>query len=281
MKYLISTFDCVLFATEKTELKKNTKYKILSADCDVIVFANNTIPFLLDLKNNVSSNLLKVQVGIDFYYFLFPIKFYDCYNVNFKFGSHEVQVSLLSDLKIIVDGELICEQNVDKLKYSHYQVFGDICIIFFEGKRNFVAILKGKELKFCSYYDECNIADDEKYFMCKLNDFLNHGKVCHIKNQEIETYLVYLDEEELNLKEEFLSFVFLDCFLASNLKYCNNLLSDELKLEDEKQLKNFFPKFDYYYPVSSEKFILINKNTLAGIFEFDIKNNKIINIKSL
>jgi hypothetical protein len=94
----------------------------------------------------------------------------------------------------------------------------------------------------------------------------------------MEEYLVYLDDEKLNLKEEFVSFVFLDCVKAKNFKYANELLCDNLKLENEKEIEKFFPEFDYFYPAQKNSFILINKNTLAGIFEFNIHNNLILNI---
>mgnify|MGYP003296168547 CR=1 FL=1 len=44
----------------------------------------------------------------------------------------------------------------------------------------------------------------------------------------------------------------------------NLFLKEDLKLKDEKELKHFFPKFDFYYPIDKNKFILLNKNTLAG-----------------
>ena len=133
---------------------------------------------------------------------------------------------------------------------------------------------------FADYYDECNEGENEKIFMCKIGDILNHGLVFSLKGKETENYLVYLDNEELNLKNEFLPFVFLDCLKVGNYKYCNNLLCEEMKIENEKEIKDFFPQFDFYYPINNKQFILINKNTLTGIYDFEIENNKIVNIMS-
>jgi hypothetical protein len=168
---------------------------------------------------------------------------------------------------------------VENLIYSHFEIKNDMCFIYFSGKRSFVTVIKEDEICFSNYYDECNISEDEMLFMCKLNDTLNHGLVFKIKGKETEKYLVYLDNEELNLKSEFLPFVFLDCLMAENYKYCKNLLCEEMQIDNEKKTKNFFNSFDFYYPINNHKFILINKNTLAGIYDFEIENNKISNIK--
>ena len=48
------------------------------------------------------------------------------------------------------------------------------------------------------------------------------------------------------------------------------------KLKDENSVKEFFPEFDYYYPITNEEFILIKKNTLAGIYKFEIQNKEIV-----
>lgn len=277
MKYLIPTFNCEVFKTECYQLLKNIKYQIESDIDNSIVFSNKTIPFLLDLNNE---NILKVDFKNDLYIFLFPINFKDTFFNQFKFNSHDIIISISNYIRIFFDSELICEKNVENLKFSHFEIIGEFCFIYFEGKRNFLVALKSNDVLFDSYYDECNINENEKYFMCKLNDSLNHGVVFSFKNKEYEKYLVYLDNDELKLKDELLPMVFLDCVKAKNFKYCNNLLCDELKVEDEKQIEKFFPDFDFLYPISSKEIILINKNTLAGIFEFVIEHNEILNIMS-
>ena len=165
---------------------------------------------------------------------------------------------------------------MENLKYSHYEIDGEFCFVYFVGKRNFVAILKGDELCFADYYDECNINENEKYFMRKLHDSLNHGRVCEIKEGKQSTYLVYLDNDEMNLKSEFLPCVFLDCVQAGNIKYLKNLLCEDLcKVES---VENFFPEFDMCFQVKEDIVILTKKNTLAGVFKFEIDNCKIVNI---
>ena len=114
--------------------------------------------------------------------------------------------------------------------------------------------------------------------MCKKTDSLNHGEVVRVEHNKYEKYLVYLDNEDLCLKDEFIPMVFLDCVLAKNLKYCNDLLDINLKMENETQIEKFFPTFTKFVPISSKEIILINKNTLAGIFEFSIKDSRINNI---
>ena len=282
MNYLISKFDCVLFSKQAFPIVSNVKYNIVEMceECGIVISNDRTIPHVLDL-NSFNENILKVEFKNDNYYFMFANKYNAFSTTKFNYKSNEVVISLSNKIIITVSGELICEENVDNLSFSHYEFIDDFCLIYFTGLRNYITVLKDKEVCFSGYYDECNVGDKERYFMFRSNDFLNHGRVLQIKNNEYLSYLVYLDDEELNLKDEFVPFVFLDCLKAGNLKYCNQLLSDELKLEDEKDICNFFTEFDYYYPITSTEFILINKNTLAGIFKFDIENNLISNIKSL
>lgn len=279
MNYLISTFNGYIFSNKIFEVFSFVKYKFdLKENEKAIAFLkDNSNPFVLDLKNQCE-NVLKVRVGFDNFYFLFSNSCSNFFSTSFNFKNKTISISLSSKLMISIDGMLKCSENVDNLSYSHFELLNDLCLIYFTGKRDYVVIFKEDELCFASYYDECNIKDNEKYFMCKLNDSLNHGKVCEIKDKEVNSYLVYLDNEELNLKEEFLPLVFIDCVKAGNFKYCNALLSDNLKMKNEKDIKTFFPEFDLCYPTDERKIILINKNTLAGIYAFEVQNNLIINI---
>lgn len=280
MNYLISTFDGYFASNKIFEMHKGVKYQLSLKDAErAIVFSKLTsIPFVFDL-NSSSEQVLKVKYDLDNFYFLFSDYKSDFFATSFSFKNKKVEISLSKTLFITLDGVLKCSENVENLNFSHHEIVGDICLIYFTGKRDYVAILKSDELCFASYYDECNVRDNEKYFMCKLKDSLNHGKVCHIKDKEVSSYLVYLDDEDLKLKDEFLPVVFMDCVRAENFKYCNNLLCENLKMKDEKEIKNFFPSFDFSYPISENKLILINKNTLAGIYAFEIENNLIVNIR--
>lgn len=282
MIYLIPMFDCCVVAEDTFFLKANARYKIVEKgrNCGIVFGYKNEIPFLLDL-NHQSKNILKVNNGVNCFYFLFPSYYSGFFTTKFSYHSKELIINLSNKLIITFDGVLICEQNVENLKYSHHEVNKNLCLIYFTGERNFVVVLKDGELCFANYYDECNDKKEEKYFMCKLNDSLNHGMVCYVKEDVCETYCVYLDNEELNLKQEFIPFVFLDCVKATNFKYCNELLGENLRMENEKQIKEFFPEFDYFYPLTKNTFMLAKKNTLAGIYNFEVENNHILNITNL
>ena len=75
--------------------------------------------------------------------------------------------------------------------------------------------------------------------------------------------------------------MFLDCVKAGNLKYANQLLTEELKQKDVNNIKNFFPEFDCYTCISQNEFFVFKKNTLAGIYKFEIINLEISNITQL
>lgn len=282
MKYLIPMFNCVVFNDEIIKLKKGVKYKIVEMGnkCGIVFGCENEIPYAFDFEEN-STNVLKVEFERNSYCFLFPHKNPNYFSTRFMFKSKEIELNLSSDLKVYLNKALICEENVENLKFSHFEIVGDICLIYFEGERNYLLVIFDDEIKFSNYYDECNCLKNEKYFMSKLNDSLNHGLICHIFDGKVETYLAYLDDDELNLKTEFVAFVFLDCVKAKNFNYCNELLCDNLKIKEKDQLEKFFPEFDYFYPLSENKFMLAKKNTLAGIYSFEIENNRISNIHCL
>ncbi len=268
-----------MFGKTNFKIQKGVKYKITpeKENLNLVVSYDCGIPFVFDL-NMTSENVLCFKHNFDSYYFLFNENRNELFQTKISFKNKEIFVSLSKFLMITIDGVLICEEYVENLKFSHYEIFQDLCLIYFVGKRNYVVALDDKQVCFCSYYDECNVSENEKYFMCRLYDSLNHGKVFHIKEKEHFSYLVYLDDQDMNLKKEFVAQVFLDCVKAGNFKYCNNLLCDNLKLKNVDEIKTFFPQFDFYYPLEENVVALANKNTLAGIFEFEIENNKIFNI---
>ena len=197
---------------------------------------------------------------------------------TFKFKNSEIAISLSENLTISVAGELLVEKQNCALRYSHFEIFNEFCLIYFLGKRNFIVVLKNKELFYADYYDKIELAENEFYFLTFLNDSLNHGKVCHISSNKSEKYLVYLDEFEMHLKPEFLPFVFLDCLLANNFKYCNALLTDGLKQNQPKEIANFFCEFDRFYPLNNLTFAVIKKDDVVGIYKFELEKDKIANI---
>lgn len=260
---------------EKYKILPNVKYEIKEG-LDFLVFSSGAIPFIFSLKEECE-NVLHINKGIDSFYFLFPIK-YKYFSSKFIYKGKEITINNYNDFKLIYGGEVIITKDSLNMEFSHYEIDGDLCLIFFKGERNYLIILQNKEILFDNYYDECNIDEKEKYFMCKLFDSLNHGRVAHIKESKFDSYLIYLDNNELKLNNEFLPHVFLDCVLAKNYSYANELLSEEIKLKNKDNIGLFFNEFDYFYPLSLVEYVLIKKNTLAGICEFEIKNNKICNI---
>ena len=276
MKYLIPTLNCYVFDEEIVPLRANVQYEIQNVKEQEVIFLENSYPVVIDFNN--SKNLVKIHEKNNEYYFFFPQSSNTFFITKFNIQSHEVIISLSDCLNITIDGMLTFQEIVDNLKYSHYEIEKDLCLIYFEGKRNFIVVIKNLEVFVACYYDECNLEDGNKYFLSKLKDSLNHGLVVHIQTNVVEKYLVYLDEEELKLKQDFICFVFLDCVKAGNFKYCNELLNGDLKLKDEKLIKDFFPVFDYFYPLRENKFVLFKKNTLAGICEFVIEDCKVSNI---
>lgn len=198
-----------------------------------------------------------------------------------KFKNSEIAISLSENLTISIGEKILAEMPNYNLKFSHFETFNDFCFIYFLGARNFVAIIKGREIFYADYYDKIELLNDEFYFLTYLKDTLNHGKVCHISAKESEKYLVYLDDFDLNLKPEFLPHVFLDCLLAGNFKYCNALLSGGLKQSEPSEIANFFCEFDGFYPLDNLTFALIKKDAVAGIYKFEIENNEIVNISEI
>lgn len=277
MNYLISSFDCFLRCETIFPIQKNVKYKLLSNgdECGIIFATARCFPFVFDLKKH-SENVLKLNIEGNNYFFIFPILYASNFTTKFRFKAKDVFVNLSEKLIISIEGLCLCEKNVENLNFSHYEIEGEFCYIYFTGKRNFLVLIKNEELCFADYFDECNLKDKEKFFMCKQHDCLNHGKVCEIKQDKIENYLVYLDNEEMQLKKEFVPSVFMDCVKVGNLKYAKNLLCEELKRANN--VENFFPDFDMFFQIEERVVALIKKNTLSGVFKFEIENCKISNI---
>ena len=150
--------------------------------------------------------------------------------------------------------------------------------LFFNGDRNFFIIIEDTKLLYSSYYDEFNNKKEEKWFMCKLHDGLNHGRVFQIGEGKVNSYTVYLDDFNLNLKERFVSHVFLDCIIAKNYAYCNYLLQEDIRLKNLQDFEKYFNDFDYFIELEEHSFALIKKNALVGIYKFEVKGNYISNI---
>lgn len=276
MNYLISMQHCYFENDKIVEIIPYAKYEIKITDENVLFFGD----FLPQVVNFSScENVEKITHGVDNFFLLDFKSIKDSESVSLTFKNKPINVNCGRDLNITYNGNNIFEIENCCLNYSHFETFNGFCLIYFCGKRNFVVCLKD-DVEFASFYDEINLKDKERYFMCRCHDILNQGKVFHL-TEKVEEYYVYLDNYDLNMKSQFVSCVFLDCILTSNLKYANELLVDDMKKQDEKIIKTFFPVFDCYVILDENLFLLKNKNTLAGIFKFEIINNKINNIIQL
>ena len=273
MNYLMSRCNCVL-EKNKFPILKNVLYQIEQVDEKEMLIIEDGL-FILNLK---SKNVLKFSYNSNNYFLVNPAFNVNNFSCSFMANKNLISISISNELKIVINGNVEKQTFVTNIEYKCFEIVGDVTIIYFEGKRNFVVIIQKEKVVEAMYYDELNVNGEEKWFMMKLYDSLNHGKVVHISGQKVDNYLVYLDDNDLNLKTEFVAHVFLDCLISGNYKYCNNLLCEELKQKDEKEIKTFFPEFDFVYPVENNVFALIRKNTLAGIYKFEINNLLIENV---
>lgn len=275
MNYLISKFNASL--NGKFDINKGVLYE-LGEDEKFCVYAENQVPYIFDLEK-LDAHILKITVERDVCYVLYP---YLCFNgktLKVKCGTKDVFISISDQIIVSCNDHIYTDEIQTEITYSHYENFNGVDVLFFEGKRKFVVFISENEIS-GTFYDEYNNSEEEQFFVCYMFDCLNHGKVFHIKSGKLETYLVYLDNEEMLLKEQFVPCVCLDCVKCGNLKYANELFVDNCKQEDEKILKTFFEEFDDYF-VFKDYYILTKKNTLAGIYKFEIKDCKIENIINL
>jgi len=277
MNYLISRFNCFLFENN-IEIKKDVKYKFNLINKNFLFFGfNNEIPLNINFFN-LNRNILKFNYGNDSYFIINSIKVCESCCFKVKHLGQEFFITLSSCLNICTDKENLLNIDVADISFSHTEKLGNILLIHFLGIKNFVVIIENSKVLIASYYDEYNETESEKTFMLKLRDCLNHGRVFKIINNKYEEYLVYLDDYDLKLNSRFLVYTFLDCLLAKNYKYCNNLLNENVKQKDSRNISNFFSEFDYYIELEQNVFALIKKDTLSGIFKFETNNLNIDNI---
>lgn len=280
MNYLISRFDGFIVEDKIQEIYRNVQYLVKNVDNPFLLCNKNGEEFrLIELKSE-DKNILAIKHKSNTYYILSPTKRNNCSCVSFEFENKHISISISSSLQVVVDGKIEFYEDVEGIAYSSFEIVSKFCVVYFVGARNYMLILEKDKVVVASYYDECNIKDKERFFMYRLNDSLNHGRVFHINEQKVENYLVYLDDYDLNLNSRFVAHVFLDCVKAGNFKYCNNLLCEDLKQKKEENIKEFFLEFDAFCELEENEFALIKKNTLAGIYKFEIDNALIQNIIS-
>ena len=274
MNYLISAMDCIVLSSNYPIIK-NVKYEFEFSD-DVELLMDNQFNLIPFFPNN--NKIAKIKYKLNNYYFLFPDKMGVVEVYSLRYNSKQILVQISNFITISIDDKVLCDNMVSEISFSHYEIDKEIIFIYFSGERNYVVVIKDLKLYFAGYCDECNIKENEKYFLMKMRDSLNHGNVCHVQKQEIETYLVYLDDFEMNMKNEFASCVFLDCVLARNFKYANQILCETIRMKKEGEINSFFPCFDNYYLIEENVAVLFNKSQSVAVVEFQVDNCEIQNI---
>ena len=266
----------MLMETEEVKLFKDVKYYVEIKNKNYLVLFKDYKHKYINFYNN--KNVLNIKTKNNCYFVLFDNCESEACMFKIKHLNYEIFITLFKNLTIVIDGEVILNEAISNLQYSTFEVIGDFVIIYFTGVKNYFVLIQKNKLVCASFYNEFNSSEKERIFMCKCSDCLNHGKVFKLKDNMFEKYLVYLDDYELNLKPRFLCYAFLDCVINENFNYCNALLDENIKQSEAKNIKEFFPEFDYYFEDESNQFVLINKNALAGIYKFEVDNLKITNI---
>ena len=281
MNYLISRCDLFNLSEQEKieadvwhqfEFDENKTNLFLQTESGEIVCVNS--------EHSIDYCTLCEFLGDKYFFVLLP-KQSLCETFCFSYNGKNYTLNFSSKLHVFCDNSLIFEKDLCgcRLKFSHSESFGKMFLVYFEGRRNFVLVLHNDNV-FADFYDELNNSKNEKWFMRKLCDSLNHGRVINIKDNKIDEYLVYLDENELKLKDDFVPLIFFDCVLANNFNYALELLCESLKTNGEVGVKEFFGEFDYFCEHNG-KYFLLNKNALVGIYRFEIVDCKIENIVSL
>lgn len=284
MIYLYSRFRCLIVGDKKMEIKPNVFYRLEEdiSNSYILYGYNKEYPVAINFAELINgekydcANVVIVNSKTFIFLNLKPILENNV--VMLKLQNKDYCLSISNQVNLSVNGELILDKQINaELNYSNFEQIGEFYLIYLKGETNFVIILKNAEVLFADFYNEINVCENERTFMLKLNDALNHGRVATIKNKEFESYLVYLDDNELNMQNDFTFLIFLDCFVAGNFNYCNNLLADDIKQAEAKNITKFFEPFDFYVPFGDVVFTF-KKNTLSGVYEFVVENNKILNI---
>jgi len=287
MIYLFSKVPFYVMSSNRfIYFEKNLFYQLEKFTSEnFMVFSEGYYPQCISLDYNITqksnSSLNIVKLERDVFLFLNFKKIVCPQFVQVKCGNLNICVSISNTLSINMDGESLIDEELDfNLKYSHYEQVLEYTLLYFTGEKNYIVVLKNKECIYNGFYDELNVDQQNRIFLNRKKDALNHGEIFKIENKSHEKYSVYLDDNPLNMKSEFTHLIFLDCLLVSNFKYCNQLLTDDLKQKNEKNIKNFFKEFNYYIPFKNFVFTF-KKNTLSGVYKFEIKNCKIENIINL
>lgn len=273
MNYVLSRKPCYEFNT-KTKLQANVWYNCVGKlDECLFVFENGAQAWLNDKAKKCSFNY-----SGNSYYILAPSYANKVYLTTIKYQNKQVQVAIGSNLCVTIDGELLLDKQVGNIEYIQHQLINNHLIIYFTGDRAFFIIIKDNKLLAADFYDELNCEKEDVFFLKRLHDSINHGKVFCITSKGFDEYLVYLDNYDLNLKEELLPAIMLDLVRAKNYVYAKSLLKNEMQPKQAEDIGKFFLDYDDYLPITNTEFCLLKNDTFVGIVKFEIVDNKIKNI---
>lgn len=270
--------------TTSTKILKNTIY------CINLTSDENAFYFVTDCGDNVvidfnkgltiNAKMLQVAENGNIYNIIFlqnnnvkDVVQTSCENNNYT-------IVCDGSTKIFLNNQLVGDKCLNSIKFKSVERFLDYDLIKFEGARNAVAIIKGKELQYFDYYDEFNNKDNQKIFMKTIPSMLRYGQVFKMQTKGVEKYLVYLDEFKSNIMEDFVVSVFLECVLVGDVNFYKKILSENLA-KGANSIKSFFLDFDDFTCIHKDTAILYKKDTVVGIFKFEINNNFIENISEL
>lgn len=274
MNYLISRFACKMISEDDHAIYPNCRYLFDIEDLNRYI--------ICDMDSGCFCKPLNYEIfHIDYsgnrYYIMSKLE-KQLFMTTIKYKNSTLNINISDRLYITSDGELILTQCVDGLQYSHFEMRQNYLFVYFKGVRDYVVIIKNKEVKIASYYDEINILENEIVFLCKCCDCISHGKVFGINKDGVyEDYLVYISDRQIK-DDSFIGLAFMDAIIVGNYKFANNLMSDSMRLDDAGQLTDFFCECDDYIVLEKNVYATINKNTLAGIYELIITDGKIDNI---
>ncbi len=197
MNYVLTLKPCYE-VNSKQKLNKNIWYN--SNDTSGCVFLyDNCLPIATNFTEQ-SESVKKINYKGNNYFLLTPKTLNKTSYASVNYLNKKVEISVGTNLYISLNGTTLVNVAVEDLSFDSHKIVKNHLILNFVGKRNFVVIINNNELKCATYYDEANIEEAEVYFLLRLFDSLNHGKVFCIKEGKFDSYLVYLDEKDLNLK---------------------------------------------------------------------------------
>lgn len=286
MIYLYSKFECFIIGKAETKILPNVFYEISNIKTEhYFVCSQSGDFFALNLcnleQNKHNKDITIFTVEHNTFIMLWQKQNFNLECASLKLNNTNIHLSINENLNIVINNKKVLEKPLSSsLSFSHFEQVDQFGLIYLKGETSFVIIVENEDVKYADFYHEINIENKNRIFMRKCFDCLNHGRVAKLEDAKFEEYLVYLDGQELNMKNEFVHLIFMDCVYSKNLKYCLNLMANGLKPKDEKLILNFFEDFDEYIPFQNMVFVF-KKNTLAGVYKFECLNNEIQNIIDL